>query len=90
MPTIHFLKCWPVYMGRVLNGSKRFEIRNNDRDFQTGDTIILQEWDPKRELYTDQNYRPRFNIDYVLHDHEGLKAGFVIMSLTPLTDQIEP
>jgi hypothetical protein len=77
-------------MGRVLNGTKRFEIRNNDRDFQAGDTIVLQGFDPVAQVYTDPSYEPRFNIDYVLHDHAGLKPGFVIMSITPLTDQIEP
>lgn len=29
---------------RCLNGSKNFEIRSNDRDFQTGDEVLLQEY----------------------------------------------
>ena len=42
----HDLKIWPQFYCRVADGSKTFELRNNDRAFQSGDTIVLREWDP--------------------------------------------
>jgi len=41
----HYLKTWPEYFARIHDGSKRFEIRKvDDRIFQAGDNIVLQEW----------------------------------------------
>ena len=42
----HSLKIWPQYYVRVANGTKTFEVRNNDRGFQPGDIVELREWDP--------------------------------------------
>lgn len=49
----HELKIWPQYFGRVKDGSKTFEVRENDRGFQPGDTVTLKEWDP--EVVTHYN-----------------------------------
>jgi len=67
----HELKIWPQYYARVSDGSKTFEVRENDRGFQAGDTVILREWDPKKETkfgvgsYTDSPWLS-FRIGYVL------------------------
>lgn len=37
----HTLKTVEPYWSAVLDGTKTFEIRRNDRAFQTGDTVIL-------------------------------------------------
>lgn len=41
----HEIKIDPVYYARVADGSKTFEIRNNDRGYQSGDTVTIKEWD---------------------------------------------
>ena len=43
----------PEYFESIWDGSKTFECRLNDRDFHTGDYLLLQEWDPKvpRKLF---------------------------------------
>ena len=46
MSAIHHLKTWPEYYSAVESGVKLFEIRKNDRHYQVGDTLILQEWIP--------------------------------------------
>lgn len=42
----HELKIWPQYYCRVADGTKTFEVRDNDRAFQPGDEVVLREWDP--------------------------------------------
>ena len=40
----HYLKISPYYINEVIEGNKTFEVRKNDRNFQVGDVIILQEY----------------------------------------------
>lgn len=90
----HELKIWPQYFCRVVDGSKTFEIRKNDRGFQPGDTVKLMEYDPteyiKDTLTTDGSYTWKaergftgkelyFKIGYVL----PIDAETVVFSLLP-------
>lgn len=43
----HEIKCHPKYFTRLCDGSKPFEIRENDRDYQVGDRLIIKEFDPE-------------------------------------------
>ena len=52
----HELKIHPKYYRAVLLGLKKVEIRLNDRNYQEGDLLILNEFDPKTEKYTS-NYK---------------------------------
>jgi hypothetical protein len=69
----HELKIWPQYYCRVADGSKTFEVRENDRAFQSGDIVILKEWDPEPSnstAITPKGYtesKPlKFKIGYIL------------------------
>lgn len=42
----HILKVQPPYFDALLDGSKTFEVRRNDRAYQAGDTLLLWEYDP--------------------------------------------
>jgi hypothetical protein len=48
----HFLKIQPQYFKEVCTGKKSFEIRKNDRNFQVGDLLYLQEFDLEEQEYT--------------------------------------
>lgn len=49
MTAHHRLKTYPVWFQRVWEGSKTFEVRLNDRGFQSGDRVTLREWDRRVE-----------------------------------------
>lgn len=77
----HELKIWPQYYCRVANGTKTFEVRENDRGFQPGDTVILREWLPKNGTY---EYSPSliFKIGYVF----PIENNRVVFSLLPMSE----
>lgn len=43
---MHELKILPEYFEKVLDGSKTFELRKDDRGFNVGDILILREYIP--------------------------------------------
>jgi hypothetical protein len=42
----HKLKTFSRYWDAVADGTKTFEVRLNDRAFQTGDILVLEKWNP--------------------------------------------
>jgi hypothetical protein len=60
----HKLKCWPQFFQPTLNAHKRFEVRKMDRDYQVGDILVLQEWDPDTRAYSGREVEVR--VDYLL------------------------
>ena len=60
----HHLKIKPEYFQAVIDGKKPFEIRNNDRNFQTGDRVILEEYTGK-ELIPPCENRDKRELDRI-------------------------
>ena len=60
----HALKTEPPFFKHVVEGSKLFEIRKNDRLFKVGDKILLQEYIPEASKYTGQEWEG--SITYIL------------------------
>ncbi|MFD3034330.1 DUF3850 domain-containing protein, partial [Streptococcus agalactiae] len=76
--TQHLLNCYPEYFEDIMDGTKTFECRYNDRDFKVGDELLLREYDPQKG-YT---YRCIVRkITYILSDFIGLKDGYVILGV---------
>jgi hypothetical protein len=50
----HELKIWSEYFNAIREGRKTYELRRNDRGFEVGDTLVLREYKPETELYTDR------------------------------------
>lgn len=84
---IHDLKVWPEFFEALHAGKKTFEVRKNDRRFELGDLLHLQEWNPQdamtssgRHGYTGREITKR--VTYVMHGGKfGLAEGFVVMGL---------
>ncbi len=80
----HFIKTWPAYFERVLEGQKAFEVRKNDRDYQVGDILVLEWFDP--ELQPTRHQRPDRlfrEVTYILHGGQfGIEHGYCVMQLS--------
>lgn len=65
----HQIKCWPDYFEPVLNGDKTFDVREDDRDYQVGDLLIIREWDP------DNGFTSRITIREITYKMDGGRFG---------------
>ncbi len=88
----HKLKCWPGPFGAILNGHKRFELRENDRGFRVNDVLFLREWSPGSPEqptpgYTGATIRARVTSmvssdDVGLPWAAGLTDGWCVMGIS--------
>lgn len=76
---VHMLKILPEFLAPLSTKEKNFEVRYNDRDYKVGDLLILQEWNPKKEIYTGRWICAQ--ISYILDDPRYCKEGYVILGL---------
>lgn len=96
-PKVHELKIAPRWFDAVLDGSKTFEIRNDDRGFRVGDGLRLREYDRDRTVDIEaESERPirildgytgrecRATVLSVLRYEDfpmGLQPGYAILSI---------
>lgn len=84
--TTHRLKIQEQYADAVLNGTKTFEIRKNDRGYEVGDKIVF-------DVVTNEGYAvgaaarhplnvAAYRIDYILDGFEGLAQKYVAMAIS--------
>jgi len=86
---IHELKTWPEYFQAIVSGDKTFELRKNDRNFQTGDHLKLMEYMPcGHGVYTPRSigyYTGAFvtmKVTYVLQGGRlGIENGYCILGI---------
>lgn len=89
----HELKTWPRYFERLLDGTKTFEVRKNDRGFKVGDVLWLREWEPGGRGFTGRCLLKQVTLVYGDNDDEALvgqhlKEGTVVMALGPMFSAI--
>lgn len=77
-PKSHKIKTLTQYFQKSITREKRFEIRKDDRKYQVGDWVTLEEWSPKSG-YTGNWIE--VHITYVLRNcpEYGLKEGYCIL-----------
>ena len=80
-------KIWPEFFELVKSGKKNFELRLADFDIKEGDTLILEEWNPKTEEYTGKKlekqvkYVLKFNLDDFNQRKKIEKHGLYVIQL---------
>jgi len=79
--THHDLKSYPVLFQSVVERKRLFEIRRNDRGYQTGDTFTLHEYSyDNGDRYTGRTISGR--IGHI--DAHAQVDGYVVFSLLDL------
>lgn len=81
MVNTHHLKCWPEYFDAVYHNIKPFEVRRNDRNYQVGDILVLQEYDPDIDEYTGRETRQRAT--YILRNYESINSDYIVIAIKP-------
>lgn len=85
MNQTHLLKLSLRWLSAITDGTKKAEIRKNDRDFQAGDSVFFEVSDaPVGHPYAMEEMKrldQEFQITHVLHSVSGLADDYVILSL---------
>lgn len=77
--SFHTLKCWPQWFEPLLNQSKQFEVRQDDRAYQVGDLLFIREWNPDSQQFTGREVLRR--VVYKLTGCQGLSEGYCVLGL---------
>ena len=78
----HYIKIRQSFADAVYSGEKTFEVRNNDRGYQKGDTVrftVLKDDDNIKVLDHPLNKVP-YEITYVLSGW-GIADGYVVFGI---------
>ena len=80
---LHELKITSEFFKAVKSGKKTFEIRLNDRNYKTGDILLLKEYIAENQTYTGDECK--VEVTYVFGNSHfsvyGLHKGYVILSI---------
>lgn len=80
----HKVKTLPEFFEEVWLGTKKFEVRQNDRDYRTGDVIQLLECDLKKG-YTGRSVEAIIGFVLTAEHFPGLAPGYAAFSLVAPT-----
>lgn len=82
MAKIHDLKTIQPYFNAVIDGRKTAELRKDDRNFQVGDLLKLQEYCPTNGYSGREVMR---KITHVVRDYSlALVGGYAMLSIIPI------
>lgn len=85
----HELKIDHDYLRKIQMGVKRFETRKDDRDYQKGDFLLMQDYDRNKGYYINNGSRDKNQVMVKVLDvfgrtdseKEFCKSGYVTMSI---------
>lgn len=81
------MKTWSAQFHDIRLGYKPYEYRWNDRDFQVGDTLILEEFIPEEGLgYTGDRIGP-LRVTHITDLTPFGSPGYVILSWGPWAER---
>ena len=82
----HRLKVFIKYADAIMNGTKTFEVRKNDRGYEVGDKIVFSVVSNEGISVGDAVRHPlngvTYRIDYILDDFEGLAQKYVALAIS--------
>lgn len=79
----HKLKTWPEFFLDVVSGVKPWELRKHDRDYEIGDYLLLEEYDPVCG-YSGNSYVVEIENVVTGIPQFGLIEGHCIMSIATI------
>lgn len=79
---VHKLKILPEYFEAVVKERKTFEIRKNDRLYEIGDMLRLQEYNQEEKKYTGKFIY--VEVVYILDNPGFLIKGYVALGIRAL------
>ena len=83
-------KAWPELFEAVLAGKKKFDLRVADFDVEEGDTLVLEEWDPKTGEYTGRKIEKKITYFVKLDlDSFGQREEMPPTSRQTCTDRLQ-
>ncbi len=85
-PKIHELKIPTHDIQALWRGTKKSEIRINDRDFQPNDYILFREWCDEDLKFLKGTISTQ--ITYILDRDIGLAEGYVMLCLVKIADDL--
>lgn len=79
----HRLKTWPAFYQAIIDGTKTFEVREDDRGYAVGDTLELCEWEPSGHgMGSYTNREARCTVTYVMPGGRfGIDPNTVVMGI---------
>lgn len=84
----HNIKLSYLFADAVYEGLKTFEIRENDRGYQTGDRIIFTVVDRLGITMPHPVSQTAYKITYLLHGW-GLEDGYCVFGIKPWAERKE-
>jgi len=60
-------KSWPKIFSLMKSGKKKFDLRVADFKIKEGDTLVLEEYDPRKKKYTGKKLAKK--VKYVMKFH---------------------
>jgi len=76
----HELQLWTPCFTAVAAGTKPFDVRENDHDFQVGDALLIREYDPDTSSYSGRTLL-RW-VSYVMPGGAfGVEDGWCVLGL---------
>lgn len=82
----HIVKSWPQFFGPICAGRRTHELRKNDRNYQVGDLMELNEFLPDKQTYTGHKCLVEItsitsNQEPCAVSEDALKPEFCILSV---------
>lgn len=74
---VHELKIGSKFFEAVKDGSKKFEIRKNDRDYKVGDILVLLEYDKYYQAFTGE----KITVEIIYMTDYAQQDGYVVLGI---------